>query len=299
VLTRIVKMIKHNPDLYKDQAPIRRLAFREFGDVTSENILLCIPGILESQNAFDEIVNFVEQHEGCRLITVDHCGRGKSDWLDEGSTYKMSVYLEDLRTLITHLHATHKRLLRRLYLLGSSMGGLLALNLAAQKELRVKGLILNDVGLTVSWNGLFNLYNNKKNSQSTDSADDPLTKMHYDPRLIDAIRHPGHVDISYSFNFLGLHFDNGLQNFKGPVLLLRGKNSDICSSIDEQVLMRYANHAEVMSLDGEGHPVSYGPEVLSKLSEILNLHKTSISLPNDLFSTEYQNYETYSMLACA
>jgi pimeloyl-ACP methyl ester carboxylesterase len=296
---RIVKMIKHNLDLYKDQAPIRRLAFREFGDVTSENILLCIPGILESQNAFDEIVNFVEQHEGCRLITVDHCGRGKSDWLDEGSTYKMSVYLEDLRTLITHLHATHKRLSRRLYLLGSSMGGLLALNLAAQKELRVKGLILNDVGLTVSWNGLFNLYNNKKNSQSTDSADVPLTKMHYDPRLLDAIRHPGHVDISYSLNFLGLHFDNGLQNFKGPVLLLRGKNSDICSSIDEQVLMRYANHAEVMSLDGEGHPVSYGPEVLSKLSEILNLHKTSISLPNDLFSTEYQNYETYSMLACA
>ena len=292
-------MIKHNPDLYKDQAPIRRLAFREFGDVTSENILLCILGILESQNAFDEIVNFVEQHEGCRLITVDHCGRGKSDWLDEGSTYKMSVYLEDLKTLITHLHATHKRLSRRLYLLGSSMGGLLALNLAAQKELRVKGLILNDVGLTVSWNGLFNLYNNKKNSQSTDSADDPLTKMHYDPRLIDAIRHPGHVDISYSFNFLGLHFDNGLRNFKGPVLLLRGKNSDICSSIDEQVLMRYANHAEVMSLDGEGHPVSYGPEVLSKLSEILNLHKTSISLPNDLFSTEYQNYGTYSMLACA
>ena len=292
-------MIKHNLDLYKDQAPIRRLAFREFGDVTSENILLCIPGILESQNTFDEIVNFVEQHEGCRLITVDHCGRGKSDWLDEGSTYKMSVYLEDLRTLITHLHATHKRLSRRLYLLGSSMGGLLALNLAAQKELRVKGLILNDVGLTVSWNGLFNLYNNKKNSQSTDSTNDPLTKMHYDPRLLDAIRHPGHVDISYSLNFLGLHFDNGLQNFKGPVLLLRGKNSDICSSIDEQVLMRYANHAEVMSLDGEGHPVSYGPEVLSKLSEILNLHKTSISLPNDLFSTEYQNYETYSMLACA
>ena len=292
-------MIKHNLDPFKVQVPIRRLAYREFGDVTSENILLCVPGIFESQNAFDEIVNFVEQHEECRLITVDHCGRGKSDWLDEGSTYKMSVYLEDLRTLITHLHATHKRLLRRLYLLGSSMGGLLALNLAAQKELRVKGLILNDVGLTVSWNGLFNLYNNKKNSQSTDSADDPLTKMHYDPRLIDAIRHPGHVDISYSFNFLGLHFDNGLQNFKGPVLLLRGKNSDICSSIDEQVLMRYANHAEVMSLDGEGHPVSYGPEVLSKLSEILNLHKTSISLPNDLFSTEYQNYETYSMLACA
>ena len=290
-------MIKHNLDLYKVQAPIRRIAYREFGDANSENILLCIPGILESQNAFDEIVNFVEQHEGCRLITVDHCGRGKSDWLDEGSNYKMSVYLEDLRTLITHLHATHKRLSRRLYLLGSSMGGLLALNLAGQQDLRVKGLILNDVGLTISWNGLFNLYSNK-DSESTDSADEAIREIRFDPRLIEAIRRPGHVDIRYRLNILGLHFDNGLQDFKGPVLLLRGKNSDICTSIDEQFLMQHAKHAEVISLEGEGHPVSYGPDVLSKLSQILNLHKTSISLPNDLFSTEYQNYETYSMLAC-
>jgi hypothetical protein len=49
----------------------RRIAFREFGDQNSEKILLCIPGILEGQNSFDELVNFVEQHEGCRLITVD------------------------------------------------------------------------------------------------------------------------------------------------------------------------------------------------------------------------------------
>jgi pimeloyl-ACP methyl ester carboxylesterase len=291
-------MNKRKIDLGKHQGPIRKLAFREFGDIDSENILLCIPGLLESQNSFNEIVNFVEQHEGCRLITVDHCGRGKSDWLEEGSTYKMSVYLEDLRTLITHLHATHKRPSRRLYLLGSSMGGLLALNLAGQKDLRVKGLILNDVGLTVSWSGLFNLYSNKQDSEGSDSTAESLVKMRFDPRLINAIRHPGHVDIRYKVNLLGLHFDNGLQDFQGPVLLLRGKNSDICTNIDEQVLMRYAKHAEVMSLEGEGHPVNYGPEVLSKLSEILSLHKTSISLPNDLFSTEYQNYETYSMLAC-
>lgn len=287
----------HKIHVGKNHNPIRKLAFREFGDIDSENILLCIPGLLESQNSFDEIVNFVEQHEGCRLITVDHCGRGKSDWLDEGSTYKMSVYLKDLRTLITHIHATHKRLSRRLYLLGSSMGGLLALNLAGQKELRVKGLILNDVGLTISWNGLFNLYSNK-DSQSTDGADEAIKKIRFDPRLIKAIRRPGHVDIRYRLNFLGLHFDNGLQDFNGPVLLLRGKNSDICTSFDEQFLKQHAKHAEVISLEGEGHPVSYGPDVLSKLSETLNLHKTSISLPNDQFSTEYQNYETYSMLAC-
>jgi pimeloyl-ACP methyl ester carboxylesterase len=177
------------------------------------------------------------------------------------------------------------------------MGGLLALNLTGQKDLRVKGLILNDVGLTISWKGLFNLYSNKE-SESSDGTDESLTKIHFDPRLIEAIRRPGHVDIKYRLNFLGLHFDNGLQDFNGPILLLRGKNSDICTSIDEEVLMQHAKHAEVISLEGEGHPVSYGPEVLSRLSEILNLRKTSISLPNDLFSTEYQNYETYSMLAC-
>lgn len=292
-------MNRHKKDFDKKQSLIRKLAFKEFGDIEGENILLCIPGILESQNSFNEIVNFIEQYEGCRLVTVDHCGRGDSDWLEEGSTYKMSVYLEDLRTLITHLHATHKRLTRRLYLLGSSMGGLLALNLAEQTDLRVKGLILNDVGLTVSWSGLINLYSNKQDSEGKENKAESLVKMPYDPRLIKAIRHPGHIDIRYKVNLLGLHFDNGLRDFQGPVLLLRGKNSDICTNFDEQVLMRYAKHAEVMSLEGEGHPVSYGPEVLLKISEILNLRKTSISLPIDLFSTEYQNYETYSMLACS
>lgn len=287
-----------NLDTKKMKESSRRIAFREFGDQNSEKILLCIPGILEGQNSFDELVNFVEQHEGCRLITVDHCGRGKSDWLDEGSTYKMSVYLEDLRTLITHIHATHKRLTRHLFLLGSSMGGILAMSLASQKELRVKGIVLNDVAMTVSWTGLYNLYNKIKQSGDSDETLEYLENMKFDPRLIEAVKSPRHVDIGFNVNFLGIHFHNALHDFKGPVLLIRGENSDICTKLDEQVLKRLAKNAEVMCIEGEKHPVHYVPKVLSKLSEVLSLHKTSASLSDDLFSTEYQKLDSYSMLTC-
>ena len=276
----------------------RRIAFREYGDAHSENILLCIPGLLESQNVFDEIVNFVEQHEGCRLITVDHCGRGMSDWLDDSSAYRMSIYLADLRRLITHIHATHNRLTRRLILLGSSMGGLLALNLTTQKQLRVKGLILNDVGLTVSWKGLFDLYSNKRDYEDKHSRKKPFIRLNHDPRLNSAVRYPGHADLRYRVNFHGLHFENKLRDFQGPVLLIRGGKSKICSIVDEKILKRHARNAEIMLIENEGHPVTYGPEVLSKLSVFLNLRKTSLSLATDMFSTEYQVTNKYQMLSC-
>jgi len=290
-------MIKYD-DVQNHAKPfLRKIAFREYGDAYSENILVCIPGLLESQNAFDEIVNFVEQYEGCRLITFDHCGRGMSDWLDESDTYKMSIYLKDLKTLINYLHATHKRLIRNLYLLGSSMGGLLALNLIAQKQLRIKGLILNDVGLTVSWKGLYSLYSEKQNAK-INYGNHPFKRLNFDPRLIKHVRNPGHVDLRYRINFHGLHFENRLREFHGPILLLRGGKSKICSIVDEKVLKRYARNAEIMLLEKEDHPVGYGPEVLSKLSDILKLRKTSLSLSSDMFSTEYQMTNKIKMLNC-
>jgi len=276
----------------------RHIAYREFGDPEGANILLCIPCILESQNSFDELVTYVQNHTGCRLITVDHCGRGRSDWLDDDHSYKMSIYLEDLRTLITHLHATHKRLIRRLYLLGSGMGALLAMNLAAQHALRVKGLILNDLGLTLSWSGLFLLYGNTGDSIAHERALESFIKMRFDPRLIHAISHPSHVDIDYHFNFRGIHFDNVIHDFEGSVLLIRGEHSETCEKLDELVVTQFVKNVDVLEIAGETHPVRYRPEVLSRLSEILDLKKKTIGVCAEAFSSNFRKLDVYALLAC-
>jgi len=276
----------------------RNIAYREFGDAEGAHILLCIPCILESQSSFDELVTYVEQHVGCRLITVDHCGRGRSDWLDADHSYKMSIYLEDLRTLITHLHATHKRIIRRLYLLGSGMGAILAMNLAAQKDLRVQGLVLNDVGLTLSWSGLFSLYGNTGDSTAHKQVVESLKKMKFDPRLIHAISHPSHVDIYHQFNFRGIHFDNVIHDFDGPVLLIRGEHSETCAKQDALVVTQYVKNVDVLEIAGECHPVRYRPQVLARLSIMLDLEKTSFCLCDEAFSSDYLDLDAYALLAC-
>lgn len=271
----------------------RHIAYREFGDPEGKVILLCIPGILETQKSFNALVTYVEQHQGCRLITVDHCGRGGSDWLTKEDDYKMSLYLEDLEKLITHIHATHKRKARQLYLLGTSMGGILSMNLATNPSLRVKGLVLNDVALSISWTGLFKLFGKFESPEASSQILALSKENDLDPKLLKQIKLPTHIDIDYRFNLRGINFHKSLSSFDGPILLLRAENSELCSILDQIEFQQVATNGKAVEVRGESHPVSYKPEVLLEICKFLNLQKTSVGICGDAFESEYHQLNRY------
>jgi pimeloyl-ACP methyl ester carboxylesterase len=283
-----------NQDSFK-----RSIAFREFGDPQGSTILLCIPGILETQNSFDRLVTYVEHHQGCRLITVDLCGRGSSDWLNKGESYKMSVYLDDLRQLITHIHATHKRQVRKLHILGTSMGGILAMNLASDKMLRVKGLILNDVALSISWSGLYKLFGKFDTATSTAKVKKLSKANKIDPKLLEHIKMPRHIDISYRFNLRGINFYKSISDFDGPILLLRGEHSDLCSIIDQIELKQLIKNSRAVEVEGEAHPVSFKPSVLLEIANFLDLEKVSQAFCAESLDSEYHKLDLYKKLLLA
>jgi len=274
----------------------RSIAFREFGDPQGSTILLCIPGILETQNSFDQLVTYVEHHQGCRLITVDLCGRGSSDWLKKGESYKMSVYLDDLRQLITHIHATHKRQIRKLHILGTSMGGILAMNLASDKMLRVKGLILNDVALSISWSGLYKLFGKFDTATLTTKIRKLSKANKIDPKLLEHIKMPRHIDISYRFNLRGINFYKSISDFDGPILLLRGEHSDLCSIIDQIELKQMVKNSRAVEVEGEAHPVSFKPAVLLEVATFLGLEKVSQTLCTDSLDSDYHKLDHYKKI---
>ena len=115
----------------------RRLSYREFGNPSGENILVCLPGILENQSSFDALVPFFKAQNDTRVVTIDLCGRGQSDWLAPTQRYSMQQYSEDLKQFLAHLHATHQRKQRKMHLLGTSMGAILAMHLASDVDLKV------------------------------------------------------------------------------------------------------------------------------------------------------------------
>ena len=120
-----------------------RLYYRDYGDRHSTRIpVLCLPGLTRNAKDFHDFAT--RQSIDRRVICFDFRGRGRSAYDPEPSNYQPSVYLSDLQHLlaVTHLH--------RAIVLGTSMGGLMAMAMSAAMPTALAGVILNDVGPDVS-----------------------------------------------------------------------------------------------------------------------------------------------------
>ena len=104
-------------------------------------LLVCIGGVANTAMRFNFLA--ADLQERFRVVCMDWLGRGRSGWLADDSEYTRATYVEQLRQLIAHLGR------RRLSLLGSSMGGSVALELAAALPQRIERLVLNDVGPSI------------------------------------------------------------------------------------------------------------------------------------------------------
>ncbi len=75
-----------------------------------------------------------------RVIVPDVRGRGRSDYDPEPANYTPAVYAQDMFALMQHLGIV------RAALIGTSMGGIMAMVMAMIAPLTVIGMVLNDVG---------------------------------------------------------------------------------------------------------------------------------------------------------
>lgn len=83
-----------------------------------------------------------------RLLVPDQRGRGKSDWDPNPANYAPATYCADMLQLIDDLK------LDRPILVGTSMGGLMAMIMATLRPDGFRGIILNDVGPQIEQAGL-------------------------------------------------------------------------------------------------------------------------------------------------
>lgn len=83
-----------------------------------------------------------------RLIIPDQRGRGRSDYDPDPANYIPATYVVDMMALIDSLK------LGQVGLIGTSMGGLMAMMMAAMEPERFNSLILNDIGPVVQQDGL-------------------------------------------------------------------------------------------------------------------------------------------------
>jgi pimeloyl-ACP methyl ester carboxylesterase len=108
--------------------------------------VVCLHGLMRTGRDFEDLAAHLAVHS--RVIVPDVRGRGLSARDPNFNNYQIPVYLADLQRLLTGLAAA------RVALIGTSMGGLMAMVLAAMQPELVAGIVLNDVGPEVDRSGL-------------------------------------------------------------------------------------------------------------------------------------------------
>ncbi|MEN9625569.1 MAG: hypothetical protein RJB17_2364, partial [Pseudomonadota bacterium] len=122
-----------------------RMAYWRWGDVNARRLVVCAHGLTRQGRDFDRLAQALvsQSPQALQIICPDVVGRGRSDWLADPMGYQLQAYVADMVTLLARLDAV------TVHWLGTSMGGLIGLGLAALPGSPVSRLVLNDVGPTI------------------------------------------------------------------------------------------------------------------------------------------------------
>jgi pimeloyl-ACP methyl ester carboxylesterase len=266
---------------------LHRIAYLEWGDPRNRDVLVCVHGLTRSSRDFDELARAL-----CgtfRVVCTDIAGRGDSDRLADPALYAVPQYVADMVTLIARLDV------EAVNWLGTSMGGLIGMALAAQPHSPVARLVLNDAGPVVSRASLERIggyLGTRMQFQSVEEADaymrtisapfgphsdaqwrfltetwlrrndDGSWRAHYDPRIAEAFR--------ATMPDKDLELWPVYDAIRCPTLVIRGEHSDLLSRETTTQMQKRGPKARVAEIRGVGHaPTLMHPDQIALVRDFL------------------------------
>ncbi len=268
------------------------LYYRDYGlHNTDRTALLCLPGLTRNSKDFHELaLRYAGER---RVVCPDFRGRGRSEYDPEWRRYNARVLLADVQQLLaaTNLH--------KVVVVGTSLGGLLAMGLAVAEPRVLAGVVLNDVGPDIDYDGL---------GQIVDwvSRDRPQPDFETAARYLK--RHASRIGVRSDEGWLKLarntwhegadgrlHFDYDLNLVRPvaelvenrgagrmdlwpmfralypiPTTLLRGENSDLLSRDSVSRMIQAKPDLHFVEVAGAGHvPQLDEPESLEAIDVLL------------------------------
>ena len=119
------------------------LYYRDYGDALSPRApVLCLAGLTRDARDFEGFASRTAADR--RVLCPDLRGRGRSDHDPNWRNYEPRTYIDDIAQLLTLAN------MHRVVVVGTSLGGLLAMGLGAARPTALAGVILNDIGPEVA-----------------------------------------------------------------------------------------------------------------------------------------------------
>jgi pimeloyl-ACP methyl ester carboxylesterase len=122
------------------------LHYRDYPGPEGKPPILCIPGLTRNARDFEPVAQVFAGE--WRVICADLRGRGHSDYAKDTGSYTPPQYVADIVALLD------QAALGRVVTIGTSLGGIVSMLLAAQAPDRIAAAVLNDIGPEIDPAGL-------------------------------------------------------------------------------------------------------------------------------------------------
>jgi pimeloyl-ACP methyl ester carboxylesterase len=248
-----------------------KVAYAEWGATSSKPPVICVHGLTRNGRDFDLLATHLQFTR--TVFCPDVVGRGKSDWLADPMLYGYPQYLNDMTALIARSTQSENA---QVDWVGTSMGGIIGMLLAAQPNTPVRKLVINDVGPFIPLTALKRISDYV--SMVVEFADLAQLERHlrviYAPFGITkdedwtnlaansyrtlpngklALAH----DPGIAKNFVSLDKDvdfwNLYDQIRCPTLLLHGAQSDVLSAETALEMTQRGPKARLITLPNVGH----------------------------------------------
>lgn len=274
----------------------------DWGAATATQTVICVHGLTRNAHDFDWVARALVQ-KNLRVLAVDMPGRGNSPWLEDKMRYGYPLYVAAMTALLDNFH------LRQVDWLGTSMGGIIGMMIAATQPQRIKRLILNDIGTTIDAHGLRRImhYVDTMPRAFTDSAaaeaylrsnfaafgieedivwraiiesslEQTATglRLKTDPDIILPMRR----DTKDFMEITDVNLSGFWEAIRARILILRGENSDILSDSTLKAMLASNIRATASIIPGCGHaPSLTSPAQIEIVQRFFTTHPTDIALP--------------------
>lgn len=115
-----------------------KLHYRDYAGDPGKVPVLCLHGLTRNCRDFTTLAQHIAPAR--RVITPDQRGRGKSAYDPVWMNYHPGTYVDDMWVLLRELS------IERVIVIGTSLGGLMAILMAALRPQSLAGVVLNDIG---------------------------------------------------------------------------------------------------------------------------------------------------------
>lgn len=248
-----------------------QMAFVEFGNPAAPAVV-CVHGLTRNSRDFDSLAEALSDR--FHVICPDLPGRGKSDWLPDGMAYQPPTYVVALAHLLAQLN-------KPVAWVGTSLGGICGMMIAAAQNTPITRLVLNDIGPHIPAEALQRIRDYMLGAQECFTSQAELTAhlrkvhapfgqlsdaewahlarfsarqvtdptgagrtiaQHYDPKIIHPIRATAPLDVDMWPVW---------EMIKAPRLVIRGAQSDLLLSQTYERML--AEGAEGYVVANAGH----------------------------------------------